>query len=244
MILTIIQTLSLLVPAVFAAQAPDPRIAEADQLFWQRDDTEKLKQAIAVAEKVTSTSAQNYEMLWRLAKYRYYLADKEPDKKRREKIFEAGVAAAKKAIAADPNKVQGHFWLGANSGELADLKGAFDSLGLVRTIRREFEAALAIDPNYARGTIHLALAQMDLQLPRLLGGNDRRGLARLEEGMKFGENNAELKLALADVYIKKNRRDEATRLLESIISEPDPLRSPAEMQELKAKAQQRLDKIR
>jgi predicted Zn-dependent protease len=84
---------------------------------------------------------------------------------------------------------------------------------------------------------------MDLQLPRLFGGNDRRGLERLEAGLRLGPNNAELKIALAEVYLKRNRQDDAKRLLESVISDTDPMRSPVEMRDLRSKARQMLERI-
>ena len=153
-----------------------------------------------------------------------------------------GVEAAKKSVAIDDKRVEGHFWYAANEGEYADLKGALQSLGLVKTIRKEFEAAFAIDPGYENGAIYSALGQIDLNLPRLLGGNERRGIEKLEEGIKVGPNNAELKVTLAEVYQKKGKKEEARKLLESVIAVTDPNRSPNEMEELRTKARGLLDK--
>src|SRR5262249_32390626 len=239
--------LDLVVVSVFFAftvQAPEPQLKDADGLFAQRDAIESLRQAVALTERVVAAGSGNYEALWRLSKYRYYLADREPDKERRAEGYQSGADLAKKAIAANPNRVEGHFWLAANSGELADLKGALDSLGLLRTIRKGFESALEIDPTYESGAIHLALGEMDLKLPRLLGGNDRRGIERLEAGMKVGPNNAELKVALADVYTKRNRQDDARKLLQSVINDNDPLRSPNEISDLRDKARKKLEEIK
>jgi tetratricopeptide (TPR) repeat protein len=236
----------VLLASVFPLQAPvvDGPLKEADELYARRDEVEKLKQAATIAEKQIAANKADYEALWRLAKFRYYLADREPDKEKKLKLFQSGADTAKKAVAANPNRVEGHFWVGANTGEVASLKGALDSLAMIRTIRREFEAALAIDPTYGKGTIHLALAEMDLRLPRLFGGNERRGLQRLEAGLQFGEKNAELKLALAGVYIKKNRADQARPLLDSIIADADPLRTPVEMEGLRSKAKVMLEKMK
>jgi hypothetical protein len=85
---------------------------------------------------------------------------------------------------------------------------------------------------------------MDLRLPRLFGGNERRGLQRLQAGLQFGEKNAELKLALAGVYIKKNRADQARPLLDSILADADPLRTPVEMEGLRSKARVMLENIK
>jgi len=219
-------------------------IARADELFTGRDDVDKLKQAVALTEQLTAREPSSYDAWWRLARLRYYLGDREKDESKKATLFRGGFEAAKRAVALDDKRVEGHFWFAANQGEYADLKGALQSLGLVKTIRKGFEAALAIDPAYENGAIYSALGQIDLNLPRLLGGNERRGIDRLEQGLKVGPNNAELKVTLADVYQKKGRTDEARKLLESVLTLNDPARSPIEMEELRTKARTLIGKLK
>jgi tetratricopeptide (TPR) repeat protein len=218
--------------------------ARADELFRARDNGDNLRQAASLMEQLTVHEPSNYDAWWRLARVRYYLGDREKDPSKKTRLFQAGVDAAKKAVALDDKRVEGHFWFAANEGEYADLKGVLQSLNLVKTIRKEFEAALAIDPAYENGAIYSALGQIDLNLPRLLGGNERRGIERLEEGLKIGANNAELKVTLAGVYQKKGRADEARKLLESVLGSNDPARSAAELDELRTKARALLDKLK
>ena len=219
-------------------------IERADVLFAARDGGDNLKQAASMMEQLTTREPSNFEAWWRLARLKYYLADREQDSSRKSKLLQGGIDAARKAVALDGKRVEGHFWFAANEGEYADMKGALQSLNLVKTIRKEFEAALAINPAYENGAIYSALGQIDLNLPRLLGGNERRGIERLEEGLKVGPNNAELTVTLAEVYARKGRKDEARTLLESVVSGNDPARSPAEMAELKTKARALLDKLK
>jgi tetratricopeptide (TPR) repeat protein len=233
----------ILLPVPARALQAGP-IERVDVLFAARDNGDNLKQATSMMELLTTREPSNYEACWRLARLKYYLADREQDSSKKSKLLQAGVEAAKKAVALDDKRVEAHFWFAANEGEYADLKGALQSLNLVKTIRKEFEAALAINPAYENGAIYSALGQIDLNLPRLLGGNDRRGIERLEEGLKVGPNNAELGVTLAEVYGKKGRKDEARKLLESVVSGNDPARSPIEMAELKTKARALLDKLR
>jgi len=235
--------LSMLIflPVLAHSQQKDP-IARGDELFATRDNADSLKQAVTMLEQLTVREPSNYEAWWRLARVRYYLGDREKDQAKKARVFQAGVDAGKKAVALDDARVEGHFWFAANEGEIADLKGALQSLGLVKTIRKEFEAALAINPAYENGAIYSALGQIDLNLPRLLGGNERRGLDRLEEGLKTGADNAELKVTLAEFYQKKGRRDEGRKLLESVLNTNDPTRSPNELEELRTKARLLLDK--
>lgn len=221
----------------------DP-IVRADELFAARDNADDLKHALVLMEQLTAREPLNYEAWWRLARVRYYIGDREKDQTKKSRLFQSGVEAAKKAVASDDKRVEGHFWFAANEGEYADLKGALQSLGLVKTIRKEFEAALAIDPAYENGAIYSALGQIDLNLPRLFGGNERRGIERLEEGLKVGPNNAELKVTLAEVYRKKGRREEARKLLDSVVAVNDNARSPIEMEELRTKARALLEKVK
>ena len=216
----------------------------ADELYAGRDTADNLKQLVLLMEQSTVRNPKNYESWWRLSRARYYAGDREKDQEKKSKLFLAGVDAAKKAIEVDDKRVEGHFWYAANEGEYADLKGALQSLGLVKTIRKEFESALAINPAYENGTIFSALGQIDLNLPRILGGNEKRGIERLEAGLKVGPDNAELKVTLAEVYIKKGRKDEAKPLLESVIKNGDPARSPVEMNELRTKARALLEKTK
>lgn len=233
----------ILLPLTARALQPSP-IERADSLFTARDSGDSLKQATLLMEQLTTREPSTYEAWWRLARLRYYLADREKDSSKKSKMLQAGIDAAKKAVALDDKRVEGHFWFAANEGEYADLKGALQSLNLVKTIRKEFEAALAINPAYENGAIYSALGQIDLNLPRLLGGSDRRGIERLEEGIKVAPNNAELAVTLAEVYGKKGRKDEARKLLESVISGSDPARSPTELAELRTKARALLDKMK
>jgi tetratricopeptide (TPR) repeat protein len=236
--------LALLLTPLFAGAAQEAPLAKADGLFAGRDNLDSLKQAIGMAEALRAKEPANFEAVYRVAQYKYYLADRETDKAKRLKLYEAAIEAAKRAVAIDANRVEGHFWLAANDGEYADLKGAMSALGLVKTVRKEFEAALAIDPAYKNGAIYLALGRLDLEVPRLFGGNDARGLARLEAGYKAAPANAELKMSLAETYEKKGRKAEARALYESILGSSDPVRTPNELSELRDKARQHLDKLK
>lgn len=226
------------------ASAQTNSIARADEFFAARDNGDNLKQAASLMEQLTVHEPSNYDAWWRLSRLRYYLGDREKDPSKKTRLFQAGVDAAKKAVAIDDKRVEGHFWFAANEGEYADLKGVLQSLNLVKTIRKEFEAALAINPGFENGAIYSALGQIDLNLPRWLGGNEHRGIERLEEGLKIGANNAELRVTLAEVYQKKGRTDEARKLVESVLGSNDPARSAAELEELRTKARALLDKLK
>ena len=230
---------------VFSAFWPQPgqgdQIAQAERLFAGRDDIGKLERAVSLLEDLAARQPKNYEVLWRLSKYKYYLNDREKDSARKKKLLEAGVDAGKKALEVDASRPEGHFWLGANYGDLAELKGAFSSLSLIKVIRKEFEAALNADAAYENGAAYLALGEMYMSLPGILGGSDRRGLELLEKGVQVAPANSELKLTLAEKYAKNGKKDEARRLLDSVVRDPDPARTARELQEIRERAQALLE---
>jgi len=231
---------TMLAPALFA-EPQEAKFAEADRLFGERDNPERLRQAARLMERAAAEDPKSFDAHWRLAKFLYYLGDRGENEGARLKLLQTGIDAGKKAVALAVDRVEGHFWLAANIGSYADAKGGIRALGLVKTVRKEFEAARAIDPLYENGAIYLALGQIDIEMPGILGGSDRRGLERLEEGLKLAPTNAELKLAVAERYWTKGKKDEARALLESVLSEKDSLRTPNEIEEIRVKARKILN---
>lgn len=230
--------------SVLSLPVQENPLLRAERLFAARDNIENLKRAVFHLEDLLARDPSNYEALWRIAKYQDYLSDREKDTPKRLRLLEVGIEVAKKAVRIDNNRPEGHFWLAANYGDYAGLKGAFKSLWLIQTIRREFETALKIAPAYENGNVYLALGEMDIRLPRLLGGNDGRGIDMLEKGLKVGPSNAGLKLTLAENYLRIGRKEEARRLLESVLSLHDPARTIMEQKELITNAQRLLEGIR
>lgn len=243
MINLILVTIFFLTPSL-SPPVQDNQILRADKLFTGRDNIENLKQSISLLENLRERDPSNFEVLWRLAKYEYYLAEPEKDAVKKSKLLEAGMEVAKKAVALDGKRVEGHFWLGANYGEYADLKGALQSLGLIRSMRKQFDTALKIDPAYENGAVYLALGEMYIRLPGIFGGNERLGVEMLEKGLKIGANNSELMLALAERYARTGKKEEARKLFERVLSVNDPLKTRLEQEELRSKARRQLDRLK
>jgi hypothetical protein len=223
--------------------AVEDLIQRTDQLFAARDNVECLRQAITLLEGRLASKPKDFEILWRLAKYNYYLADQMSDKNDKSKHYETGIDLAKRSVGINAQRPEGHFWLAANYGEYAELKGAFKSLWLLRSIRLEFEQAFAIDPGFDKGSLYLALGELFLRLPWLMGGNHQRGLEFLEAGVRKAPSNADLCLTLAEYYLKDGRMSEARKLMEAVLTLSDPLRSPKEMEELRNRSRNLLGKM-
>jgi tetratricopeptide (TPR) repeat protein len=203
---------------------------EADHLFTFGEDTERDKQSLAVIERALVGAGKDYQWLWRAARVYYYVGDA-AGKTEKLPWFEKGMGVAQRAIAEQPNAVEGHFWLAANYGGYSEQKGALKALTMVKKIRAEMETVLRLNDHYQNGGAYLALGEMDRQLPRLLGGNLKRAIQRLEQGLKIAPDNLEMKLALAQAYQEAGRKEDARRYYREIVQKQVGARAERDVQE-------------
>lgn len=201
----------------YRASEPSNPYSEADKLFTFGENTERDKQSLAVVERVLAAGTKDYQWLWRAARVYYYVGD-EAGTNEKLAYFQKGIAIAERAVAAEVNAVEGHFWLAANYGGFSEQKGALRALQMVKKIRAEMETVLRLNDRYQDGGAYLALGEIDKELPRIVGGNLSRAITRLEQGLKVAPHNLEMKLAMAEAYQEDGRKEDARRQLQEIIS--------------------------
>src|SRR5437764_4681519 len=88
-------------------------IVEADRLFGYGADHAREVQALKTLERALADAPTDYDLLWRAARSYYYTGDGAPTKERLS-FFERGIEVGKRAVAQNPQGVEGHFWLGAS----------------------------------------------------------------------------------------------------------------------------------
>lgn len=191
-------------------------IAEAEQQYVGRTDLVKVRQGIVILRQAQADDAANYELAWRLAKFNYYLGAHSTDSSEQDKAFREGVDAGKLAVKLQDTKPEGHFWLGANYGGKAQTS-ILSGLSEIEDIRREMEAVLKIDEGFQSGSAYMVLGQVYLQAPRMLGGDVEKAIGYLEKGLKFGPDNALLRLRLAQAYAAANRNDDARKQIDTLL---------------------------
>jgi tetratricopeptide (TPR) repeat protein len=227
-------------PADKSTAAAD--IAQADQFYSQREDLARLEQGIVALRQASTTDPDNYDAAWRLAKFNYYLATHLNDNTR-ERAFREGIGAGKTAVGLQPDKPEGHFWLGANYGGSLE-SDTISGLASLDDVRKEMDAVLKLDEGYQDGSAYMVLGLLDLKAPKIVGGDPQRAVAELEKGLRLGGTNAFLRLHLAEAYQAVDRSGDARQQLNAILSmTPDPNYLP-ELKEAQTQARQMLDKIK
>ena len=216
-------------PAVHAsaAQAPAGATAvegDADALYRDR---ERPASALA-AEKVwagrVAARAGDFEAAWKLARARYWLGTNGPGAaEEKKRVLEQGIAAARAAMTARPEAVEGHFWMAANMGALADAHGLRQGMKYRTPIRAALEKALAIQPAYLDGSPDRALGRWYFKVPGLFGGDVRKSETHLRKALTYKADSIISLIFLAETLIELDRRPEARATLQAALdATPDP----------------------
>jgi tetratricopeptide (TPR) repeat protein len=160
----------------------------------------------------------------------------------RDDMYREGIEAGKAAVSLQPDKPDGHFWLGANYGGSA-AHSTLVSLSSFHDIQGEMEAVLKTNEGYEGYSAYLGLGRLYLRAPRVLGGDSKKAIEYLEKGVKLSPNNTMMKVDLAEAYLNNNRDAEAKKQIEAVISTtPNPRHVP-EHKDAVAKAQKLLQRI-
>lgn len=224
------------------ATAAAERIAEADKLYEGREDLSKARVAVATLRQARTVDYGNYDAAWKLARASFYVAEHTDNDSEREDMYREGTEAGKTAVQLQPNKPDGHFWLGANYGGSA-AHSTLANLSSFQDIKGEMETVLKLDEGYEGYSAYLGLGRLYLQAPRVMGGDTMKAIEYLEKGVKLNPNHTVMRFHLAEAYAENDRNAEAKKQLETLMAiTPDPKYAP-EHKDAVENAKKLLEKI-
>jgi tetratricopeptide (TPR) repeat protein len=229
----------LYLAAAVAAQAP---AADPDALYRQRENIAAAAQAADIWAGRAARGG-DVEASWKLARASYWLGTQGPERGRRAAL-ERGVAAGEQAARLLPNAPQGHFWLAANMGALAESFGMMQGLKYRGRIKESLLRVLAIDPAWQQGSADRALGWWYFKVPGLFGGSRSKAKEHLEKSLAYNPNSTMTLIFLAEIAIEERRRDEARALLQRALAAPVDAEWAPEDKVNKARAAARLKDIR
>jgi len=210
-------------------------LAEADRLYADRTSLASARRAVQLWSEELSRNPSSFDAAWKLARAGYWLGGHAPASERRGEL-EKGIEAGRKAIALQPNKPEGYFWMAASMGALAESYGLRQGLKYRTPIRQALETVLRIDPAWQQGSADRALGRWYFRVPRLFGGSRKEAEAHLRTSLRYNPNSTASHFFLAELLLDDDRKDEAKIELQKVIdSLVDPDWAP-EDQEFKQKA--------
>jgi tetratricopeptide (TPR) repeat protein len=226
--------------ALFAVQA---QVADPDALYRQREDINSAKRAAEIWDGRLRANPQDFESAWKLARADYWLGGHAPQTERKA-YLEAGIAAGRAAVAAGPNRPEGHFWIAANMGALAESFGLRQGLKYRGDIRDELMIVLKLDPGFQQGSADRALGRWYFKVPGLFGGSKKKSEEHLRRSLTYNPNSTASRFFLAETLLDMDRKAEAMTELQRVLDAPvDPEWAP-EDNEFKAQAQRLLATLR
>ncbi|MBX7172783.1 MAG: tetratricopeptide repeat protein [Pyrinomonadaceae bacterium] len=201
---------------------PTEALKKGEELFSQRKDVAKLREAINVLAQARNPDQRNFEVEWKFAKYNYFLSKQLSDEKEADKVNKDGYAAGLIASRLEPTKPDGYFWAGANLGEQSERNPLTVGIKSVGEIRELMNKVIEIQPDYQNASAFDGLAQVELAT-KLTGGSAEKAVEYLEKALTYEKENGYIYLHLAEAYLAVNKAAEAKKQLDFIFKiKPDP----------------------
>ncbi|MGI8673315.1 MAG: tetratricopeptide repeat protein [Luteitalea sp.] len=211
----------------------------ADALYARRDDPVAARRAAEAYQARHRREPQDFVGAWKLARAGYFLGTHGPEPDRRTWL-EVGVQASDDAIRLNEARPEGHFWLAANMGALAESFGLRQGLKYRARIKTALERVLAIDPAYLNGSADRALGRWYHKVPGLFGGSTDKAVEHLRRSLSHDPESTATMYFLAEVYLDTGDSTQGRNFLQRVLDAPPSPDWGPEDQAFKAEARRRL----
>jgi tetratricopeptide (TPR) repeat protein len=224
---------------VFCASAAVWAQSDADALYRDRATPGKADAAADVWEQQLTVNPSDVDAAWKLARAMYWIGTHGPAAAQCAAL-ERGVSAARQAATLAPARPEGHFWMAANMGALAESFGMRQGLKYRGAIKDALETVLRIDPVFQQGSADRALGRWYHKVPRLFGGSEQKAEQHLRKSLTYNPNSTASHFFLAETLFELGRDRDAREELQKVIDAPlDPEWEP-EDRDFKEQARRRL----
>ena len=154
--------------------------------------------------------------------------------------LETGLAAANDAVSLNGARPEGHFWLAATMGALAESYGLRQGLKYRSRIKQALERVLAIDPAFMEGSADRALGRWYHKVPGLFGGSAAKAERHLRKSLTYSPHSTVSLFFLGELYQDQGRPAEARRFFQQVLEAPEHPEYGPEDRAFKAQARERL----
>ena len=216
---------------------------DPDALYGKRDNVALAQQAAAIWQARLQKNPNDFESAWKLARGAYWIGTHGPPADRRPAL-EQGITAGRAATRIAPSRPEGHMWLAADMGALAESFGLRQGLKYRGEIKNELLTVLRLDPAYEQGSADRALGRWYYKVPGLFGGSDQKSEEHLRRSLSYNANSSASLYFLGETLIALKRKPEAKDVLERVLAAPIDPGWAAEDRDFKAKAQQLIETLK
>ncbi|HET8723386.1 MAG TPA: tetratricopeptide repeat protein [Anaeromyxobacteraceae bacterium] len=212
-------------PAASPTTAPAPgslaaTLAEVDAAWAIRDQPGKMDAVLALLKTAEKQAPTDYEFLWRMARYYYWMAD-DPSITNEEKarLGKLTWEWSDKANQANPARVEGWFYGSAGVGMyslgISIVKALLD--GMESKYLDRLKKAQAADASYYGygGDVSWGRYYYEVPWPKYDGEKSEIFYRKALRGAPY---NLRAKVYLAELYLKEDHPAEAKKLLDAVLA--------------------------
>jgi tetratricopeptide (TPR) repeat protein len=198
-----------------------------------------LHTALAHYEAALALDSTAYEANWRAALALLDEGEQIPDSVKspeRDSLYARAENLARRAVAADSTRAEGHFALAAAVGRASLTLGSKERIRRARIIRDEALRTLEIDPHHD-GAYHI-LGRWNAEIMRLSGlsrffaknllgagifkkASWEEAVSDMERAVALDPGRLYHRLELAEIYVDRKRYDDARSELTQLAALPD-----------------------
>lgn len=171
--------------------------------------------ALSQAEK--KGHPQPFEVYWRLARGCFLMTELLPNKNQCRAYAAQGEAWAQKALALDPDQVQGHYYLALNRAKLAE---ADNKLSLVKVMLQDAEKAAELDPAFDQAGPYRFMGKVYITAPSwpVSVGNPGKAVDVLEQAVEIAPTPLN-RLFLGQAYFHDDEPEQALEQIQRALQE-------------------------
>jgi tetratricopeptide (TPR) repeat protein len=221
-------------------------IAEGDAKWEQRTDPANIRAAIAAWEKAAEADASNAELLVKLTRANYFLADGflRQDDKEYLRVMDLGVKWGERAMVASSSEfeakmrggtkypeavkvmpkegVPAMYWYASSLGKWAKKKGFAVLLGQKDNVKATMDRALELDPEFFYGGPHRYFGAYYAIAPGFAGGDLEKSQVHFKKSLEISPEYIGTKVLWAEnLSTKQQDEDTFDRLLNEVLAAPD-----------------------
>lgn len=221
-------------------------VAKGDQSWEQRTDPAAIRAAIVEWEKAAEADPKNLDVLVKLTRGYYFLADgylRSEDKAYLDTMDRAVKWGEKAMIAASPEfeakmreggkipdavtlvpkeGVPAMYWYASALGKWAKKKGFAVLLGQKDNVKATMDRCLELDPNFFYGGPHRYFGAYYAVAPAFAGGDLEKSKVHFNKSLEIEPNYVGTKvLWAAELSTKEQDEDTFEKLLNEVLAAPD-----------------------
>lgn len=236
---------------------------QADAAWAEREDPDKLIEAIVFYKKAHTADPGNREILIRLTRALYFLADGYlTDASERLQRYDQGAYYGEKAMSLNPqlkarlesgaelidaldtlgmDDLEAAYWTAANLGKWAKLKGTPTMLANKELLQKMLEKVNQLDETYYYAATSRYWGAFYAAAPSFAGGDLKKSREYFDKAMRIAPDFFAIRVLMAELYCPKAKDKKLFESLLKSVMEGDAQKLPDVVAEQKVEQKKARD---